>query len=140
MPPGSALSAGDPVFIGIASAGAGDRYLTGVAYATVRGTTDHHGTYTEHAGSTPGVPPTVVGIWAAQASGPGTQTLTWAVKSGDWMIVAMNADGSRPVSVQVNVAATLPALPWIATGLLIGGFACLVGGALLIAIPLRRMS
>jgi len=56
------------------------------------------------------------------------------------MIVAMNADGSRPVSVQVNVAATLPALPWIATGLLIGGFACLVGGVLLIAIPLRKMS
>jgi len=52
----------------------------------------------------------------------------------------MNADGSRPVSVQVNVAATLPPLPWIATGLLIGGFACLVGGVLLIAIPLRRTS
>jgi len=34
----------------------------------------------------------------------------------------------------------LPALSWIATGLLIGGFACLVGGVLLIAIPLRRTS
>jgi hypothetical protein len=85
----------DPVFIGIAPAGTADRYLTGVAYATVRGTTDHHGTYTEHAGSAPGVPPAAAGIWAAQASGPGTQTLTWAVKSGNWMIVAMNADGSR---------------------------------------------
>jgi hypothetical protein len=31
-------------------------------------------------------------------------------------------------------------LPWVATGLLAGGFACLVGGVLLIAIPLRRMS
>jgi hypothetical protein len=131
---------GTPVFIAIAPAGAADRYLTGVAYATVRGMTDHHGTYTEHAGSAPAVPPTAAGIWAAQASGPGTQTLTWAVKSGDWMIVTMNADGSQPVSVQVNVAATLPALPWIATGLLIGGFACLAGGVLLIAIPLRRAS
>jgi hypothetical protein len=56
------------------------------------------------------------------------------------MIVAMKADGSQPVSVQVNVAATLPALPWIATGLLIGGFAFLAGGVLLIVIPLRRMS
>ena len=129
-----------PVFLGIVPAGAADRYLTGVAYATVQGTLDHHGTYTLHAGSAPSIPPTMAGIWAAQASGPGTQTLTWAVKSGDWMIVAMNADGSRPVSVQVNVAATLPALPWIATGLLIGGFACLVGGVLLIAIPLRKMS
>lgn len=55
------------------------------------------------------------------------------------MVVAMNADGSRPVSVQVNVAATLPALSWIAIGLLADGVACLVGGVLLIAIPLRRM-
>ena len=52
----------------------------------------------------------------------------------------MNADGSRPVSLQVNVAATLPALPWIATGLLIGGIIFLIGGILLIAIPLRRAS
>lgn len=43
------------------------------------------------------------------------------------------------VAILVNVAATLPALPWIATGLLVGGFACLVSGVLLIAIPLRRM-
>jgi hypothetical protein len=62
------------------------------------------------------------------------------VKSGDWMVVAMNADGSRPVSMQVNVAATLPALPWIAAGLLVGGFACLIAGVLLIAVPLRRAS
>jgi hypothetical protein len=41
------------------------------------------------------------------------------------MVVAMNADGSRPVTMQVHVAATLPVLPWIAVGLLI-------------AIPLRR--
>ena len=73
-------------------------------------------------------------------AGPGTQTLTWAVRSGDWMVVAMNADGSRPVNMQVNVAATLPALPWIATGLLIGGIIFLVGGILLIVIPVRRAS
>jgi hypothetical protein len=39
--------------------------------------------------------------------------------------------GSAPA--EVNVAATLPALPWIATGLLIGGI-------LLIVIPLPRAS
>jgi hypothetical protein len=131
---------GGPVFVGIAPAAAAERYLTGVFYATVNGTTDHHGTYTEHAGSASAVRPAMAGIWAAQASGPGTQTLTWTVKSGDWMVVTMNADGSRPVSVQVNGAATLPALPWIATGLLVAGFVCLAGGVLLIAIPLRRAS
>ena len=127
-------------FIGIAPAGAAARYLSGVAYATVSGLTDHHATYTEHAGSAPAVPPVQAGIWTAQAAGPGTQTLTWAVKSGDWMLVAMNADGSRPVNMQVNVAATLPALPWIAVGLLVGGFALLIAGVLLIAVPVRRAS
>jgi hypothetical protein len=125
-------------FVGIAPAAAAARYLAGVDHATVRGATGHRGTYTEHAGSAPAVPPGQAVIWTAHAAGPGTQTLTWTVRSGDWMVVAMNADGSRPVSLQVNVAATLPALPWIATGLLIGGLICLIGGVLLIVVPLRR--
>ena len=83
-----------PAFAGIAPAAAASRYLTGVSYATVTGTADHHGTYTEHAGSAPAVSPARAGIWTVQAAGPGTQTLTWAVKSGDWMVVAMNADGA----------------------------------------------
>jgi hypothetical protein len=56
------------------------------------------------------------------------------------MVVAMNADASRPVNLQVNVAATLPALPWIAADLLIGGIIFLTGGVLLIAVPLRLAS
>jgi hypothetical protein len=111
-----------------------------MSYATVNGTDDHHGTYTEHAGSAPAVRPAMAGIWTAHAAGPGTQTLTWTVKSGNWMVVVMNADGSRPLSVQASGGATLPALPWIATGLLVAGFACLTGGVLLIASPLGKAS
>jgi hypothetical protein len=129
-----------PAFIGIAPAGAAARYLAGVQYATVLGAPDHHGTYTEHAGTAPAVPPGRAGIWAARAAGPGTQTLTWAVRSGEWMVIAMNADGSRPVSMRVTVAATLPALPWIAAGLLAGGVVFGIGGVLLIVVPLRRAS
>lgn len=129
-----------PIFVGIAPATAASRYLAGVDYATARGVAAHHGVYTEHAGSAPTMRPAQARIWAAQAAGPGTQTLTWTIRSGDWMVVAMNADASRPVSLQVNVAATLPALPWIAAGLLIGGFIVLAGGVLLIAVPARRAS
>ena len=75
-----------------------------------------------------------------KTAGPGTQTLAWRVASGRWTVVAMNADGSAPVSVRVNVAATLPALPWVATGLLIAGGMFLLGGALLIALPVRGAS
>jgi hypothetical protein len=136
----TSVSGTGPAFVGIAPARAAARYLAGVDYATVRGAAGDHGTYTEHAGSAPAVPPRQAGIWTVQAAGPGTQTVTWAVRGGDWMVVAMNADASRPVSLQVNVAATLPALPWIAAGLLIGGIIVLAGGVLLIAIPLRLAS
>jgi hypothetical protein len=136
----SPVSGTGAVFAGVAPAGAAASYLAGVQYATVRGTSGHQGTYTDHPGSAPAVPPARAGIWVAQATGPGTQTLTWKAQSGSWMVIAMNADGSRPVSVRVNAAATLPALPWIATGLLFGGFVFLAGGAALIAVPLRRAS
>jgi hypothetical protein len=127
-------------FIGIAPASAAARYLAGVDYATVNGATGDHGTYTEHPGSAPAVPPGRAGIWTAHASGPGTQTLTWVVRGGDWMVVAMNADGSRPVNMQVNLAATLPWLPWVAAVLLIGGIIFLAGGIVLIVIAVRRAS
>jgi len=51
----------------------------------------------------------------------------------------MNVTGSRPVSLRVTVAATLPALPWLAFGLLAGGFLVAAVGATLIVVPFRRM-
>jgi hypothetical protein len=133
----TATPGGTPVFAGIAPAGAAARYLSGTAYATVNGTSQGRPSYHGHIGGAPAVIPAQAGIWTVQATGPGTQTLTWPVASGRWMIVAMNANGSAPVSIRANVAATLPALPWIATGLLIAGVIFLAGGALLIAIPVR---
>ena len=38
----------------------------------------------------------------------------------------------------IDAAATVPALPWAAAGLLIGGVLFLAGGVVLIAVPLRR--
>jgi hypothetical protein len=126
------------LFIGVAPAGAAARYLAGVGYTTVTGDSGTGPGYTRHGGGPPAVPPGRAGIWSAHAAGTGTQVLTWPVKSGDWTVVAMNANGSRPVSVRVDAAATVPALPWAAAGLLIGGVLFLAGGVVLIAVPLRR--
>jgi hypothetical protein len=136
----TATPGGAPVFAGIARAGAADRYLSGVAYTTVTGLTRDHWSFAGHAGGAPAVPPAQARIWAAKATGPGTQTLTWPTAEGRWTVVVMNANGSAPVNVRVNVAATLPALPWVATGLLIAGVIFLAGGALLIAFPVRGAS
>ena len=131
---------GTPVFAGIAPAAAADRYLAGMAYATVTGTTNGHPSYLRHAGAAPVILPARAGIWTVKATGPGTQTLAWQVAGGRWTVVAMNADATAPVSVRVNVAATLPALPWVATGLLIAGVFFLLAGGLLIALPVRGAS
>ncbi len=125
------------VFVGIAPAGAAARYLSGMAYATVTGMTGDHPSYLGHPGGPPAVLPARAGIWTVTAAGPGTQTLAWRVASGQWTVVAMNADGSAPVSLRVNVAATLPALPGVAAGLLIAGVVFLLAGAVLIALPVR---
>jgi hypothetical protein len=136
----TATPGGTPVFAGIAPAGAAERYLSGVAYATVTGTTGGHPSYARHFGGAPAVLPAQARIWAVKATGPGIHTLSWPVADGRWTLVAMNADGSAPVSVRVNVAATLPALPWVATGLLIAGVVFLAAGALLIAFPILGAS
>ena len=131
---------GTPVFAGIAPAAAADRYLAGMAYATVTGTTNGHPSYLRHAGAAPVILPARAGIWTVKATGAGTQTLAWQVAGGRWTVVVMNADAAAPVSVRVNVAATLPALPWVATGLLIAGVFFLLAGGLLIALPVRGAS
>jgi hypothetical protein len=127
-----------PVFAGIAPAAPASRYLANVGYDTVRGISRHHATYTTHRGGAPATAPGRAGIWAAQAAGPGTQTLTWPDRGGNWTVVAMNADGSRPVAVRISVAAALPSLPWIAAGLLAGGVLLLAAGVILIAVPARH--
>lgn len=116
------VSGTTPVFIGIAPAGAADRYLSGIARDTVSDFSGVHGVTAAHSGTAPSVPPTQAGIWVARATSPGTATLSWRTTGGKWIAVAMNADGSRQVNVRVNVAAELPELAPIAAGLLIGGF------------------
>ena len=50
----------------------------------------------------------------------------------------MNADGSRSVAVRISLAASLPSLSWIATGLVVGGVLVLAAGLALSGVPARR--
>ena len=129
-----------PIFVGIAPAGAASHYLSGVRYDTVRDIAHQHASYTGHRGGAPVTVPGLAGIWAVHAAGRGTQTLTWPASDRGGMAVVMNATGSRPVAVRINVAASLPELPWIGVGLLIGGSLLLVAAVVLIAVPARRVA
>ena len=93
---------GRPVFVGVGRRADVTRYLAGVPHTIV---TDididpFRATYSPRPGRRAPLPPARQPFWAAQASGPGQQTLTWGVDDGDWQVVAMNADGSGPVLVE----------------------------------------
>jgi hypothetical protein len=74
----------------------------------------------------------------ARAAGVGTQALMWPVRSGNWTVVAMNANGSAPVSVHVSVARHAARADLDRRGMLAGGVIVLAGGVLLLVIPVRR--
>ena len=50
----------------------------------------------------------------------------------------MNADGSRPVAVELSVGVRLPHLQWVWIGLFVGAALALVAGALLVVFAVRR--
>jgi hypothetical protein len=112
----------------------------GVAYATGRQSTGHGVSFTEHIGSAPARQPARAGIWTEDATGTGTLTLRFGAHAhqGALVLVAMNADGSPSVGGRVATAATVPALPWIAAGLLAADVVLLAGSAALIIKPVRR--
>jgi hypothetical protein len=128
-----------PVFLGIAPTAAATRYLTGVPYTTVTSVGSDTSAIRTHLGTArPATAPQSARIWTAQVSGTGPQTLTWTARSGDWRIVVMNRDATPGLTVRADAGATIPALPWIAAGLLAGGVLFAAGGVLLIVLPIRR--
>jgi len=130
----TAISSGTPVFVAIGPARDVSRYLAGVSYTSVTALGDHD--VTQHVGNVHPAPPTTL-AWAAQARGAGTQTLQWAVRSGDWMMVVMNPNGSPGVTVRVDLGVSSPVLPSLALELLAAGILAGLTGAALVVIPAR---
>ena len=118
-----------PVFVAIGPASDVSRYLAGVSCASMAAIGDHD--VTQHPGSAvPALPATALN-WAVQAQGTGTQTLHWTARTGEWMAVVMNPDGSPGVTVRADAGITSPMLPAFAGQLLsMAIVAGLIGAAL----------
>ena len=84
--------------------------------------------------------PANASFWAATATGPGTQALTWKPDVGRWAVVVMNADGSRRVAADVSVGAKTGVLLPIGIGLFALSLLVVIGAAALIALALREPS
>jgi hypothetical protein len=134
------VTATDPAtsaFVGIGPTSDVERYLADVRYATV-GDITRLADMSIHAGGPPATAPTDQTFWAASSSGTGPRSLVWDVRSGSWTIVVMNADAAAGIDVRADAGAKIPALGWIAAGLLIAGVVILlVGLALLVGATVR---
>src|SRR3954470_19164142 len=120
------VSGDKPLFVGIGPRATVDNYLAGVRHtdATKLDLDPFKVTYVDHPGTVDPGRPAGEPFWAAAVSNK--SPLTWKLRSGDWSIVVMNADGSRDVAATIGVGVKVPALLWIGIGL------TLLGGALLV--------
>lgn len=131
----SSIGTDKPLFIGYGPSEAVDSYLAGVPYTLVFGIGDQ--TRTERDVDVPGEaapqPPDTQEFWVQQSSGSGLQQISMSAQTGNFRVVAMNADGSAGVSVSVYGSVRLPFLTPVGIGLLIlGGMLGLLGFVLLI--------
>jgi hypothetical protein len=135
----SAQGADDrPVFVGIARQSDIDVYLAGSARSKVREMDGSHVTYRERGGSKQPGAPGDERFWRSSASGAGRQTLNWKAEKGDFSIVVMNADASKPVRASVTVGAKAPAVLWIGIGLAVLALVLAGVGAAMIVSDRRK--
>jgi hypothetical protein len=130
------------VFIGVGPQAAVDNYLAGVGHEVVTNWAngDTETRLEPGSGRGPQSAPGGAAIWTAQASGQGTQTLSWRPESGQWEVVVMNQDGAGGVSVLADAGATIPDLAWLAVILWVIGGLLLAGAVALVVVPVVRAS
>jgi hypothetical protein len=127
-----------PVFVAIGPADRVAAYLSGAAYTTV--TSTGSGGLAAHYGTAVPAPPRTAGIWTARAAGTGMVTLRWTAETGDWMVVAMNPDGSPGLTVRAEAGVLAPWTFQLAVELIVGGIAAGALSAALIIVPVRLAS
>ena len=131
---GAAADSAQQIFIGIAPQSDVATYLSNVKHTELKEVrfSPFRAQYTDVSGTKPPARPADQNFWSASATGPGTQQLTWELRSGNWAVVVMNADGSSPVSVDLRGGVRSDLLWPVFLGLLIGGIVLLAVGVPLI--------
>jgi hypothetical protein len=135
----SSTDSATPLFIGVAPTAAVKSYLAGVQHDQIADieTDPFSATYTTSNGTAQPAPPVKESFWRARASGTGSQTLTWPVESGQWSVVAMNTDGTQPVSIDAALGARVPSLLWLTIGAFVIAGVLILGSGLLMYYGLR---
>ncbi|MET1153304.1 DUF4389 domain-containing protein [Arthrobacter sp.] len=125
------------VFVGIAKASDVQAYLRDVPVTPLSGASwsqsgEGQMSWRDRDRTTPGnrapAAPAEQDFWTESATGSGAQTISWEVQPGQWSLVVMNADASRPVWVDLQAGARSDLLGPIGSGLLIPGIIAVVIG------------
>jgi hypothetical protein len=129
-----------PLFIGIAHTADVNGYLARVDHDQLRDINfdPFKIDYRRHGTGAPTALPSTQSFWQTHATGTGTQKISWPVKKGDWTAVVMNADGSRNVSVDAQLAARLSGAWWFVAALIALAAVSLLGGIALVRSGVRR--
>ena len=128
-------SSSPPLFVGIGDSDEVDHYLSRVKHTVI---SDFWNEKVETVdGGRPRSAPGSQKFWVASASGSGEQSVVWNPSDGSWTVVVMAADGRAGIDVGADLGAKVPALLWVAIGVLIAGAIFLAGGGLLIASAFR---
>ena len=133
---GEATREGRELFIGIGPSGAVERYLADVQHSELQevDVRPFRTEYLEMGGTRTPEPPGEQDFWVASSSGSGEQSLEWNLDEGDWSAVVMNADGSRPVSAELQAGARSDLLQPVTWILLICGIVFLAAGIALVVL------
>jgi hypothetical protein len=126
----TAVDPAKEIFIGIAPRADVEAYLAGVHHSELLDVDmqPFRAEYRDIPGTAVPAPPGGQGFWAASASGPGEQELTWDIAAGSWSIVLMNADAGQGVDARLEAGARSGLLRPAAAGLLAGGAIALAAG------------
>ncbi|GIJ48074.1 hypothetical protein Val02_49600 [Virgisporangium aliadipatigenens] len=123
------------LFLGVAPAGAVERWLDGIAHdelSAVYGPDDSRTVHRTAGTVGPVVAPTTAGFWYASVTGTDTLRLDWTPVAGTWTVVLARADGMTGLSAEVGPAVRLSFLQPLGTALLAGGVVAILVALLLI--------
>jgi hypothetical protein len=130
------------IFIGIGPEVDVADYLDDVEYDEItQWSSNSWGTdveYRRHPGDSQPADPTTQTFWEVSAYGTGTRTLEWEPRSGNWVMVIMNEDGSFDIDAIGAVGARVPWVFWLGIGLLIAGAVALPAGIVMVYFAARR--
>jgi hypothetical protein len=135
----------EAIFLGLGERDDVEAFLAGVSHAEIRDldfdefreTRVWAAEFREFVGPNAPQTPSTQAFWAASAEGDGVQTLRWEVEAGDWLLVAMNADGSRGIELDGTVGVEAPWLLGLGIGLLAAGLVVAAIGLALVLVVAR---